>query len=77
VSFYSAATNTKHVIYCAGNGRLIELWWFLTGTPAYVDLSVQALAPPAAGQPSAFAHGSYRHVIYRGPDRQIHEIRWS
>ena len=63
VSFYSEQTQTKHVVYHAVNGHLIELWWFVGGTPAYVDLSVEALAPPAAERPSAFAHGPYRHAV--------------
>ena len=37
---------------------MIELWWVPGGgTPAYVDLSLMALAPPAVGKPGAFATG--------------------
>lgn len=76
VAFSSPDTNTKHVIYRAANGHLIELWWTPGGTPAYVDLSVEALAPPAIGKPGAFADGPHRHVVYRGADGHVHEIRW-
>jgi hypothetical protein len=77
VSFYSEHTQSKHVFYTATNGHVIELWWHLTGTPAWVDLTAEALAPPAVGKPGAFANGPYRHVVFRGSDNQIHEIRFA
>ena len=78
VSFYSAHTNTKHVFYRATDGHVIELSWVPGGgTPAYVDLSLMALAPPAVGKPGAFATGPERHVVYRATDNHIHEIRWT
>lgn len=77
VSFYSPHTNTKHVFYRAANGHVIELWWAPTSSPAFVDLTAEALAPAAVGRPGAFASGPYRHVVYRGGDQQIHEIRFA
>ncbi|MDQ4036775.1 MAG: hypothetical protein M3313_00105, partial [Actinomycetota bacterium] len=79
-AYYSAETNTKHVIYRSEDGHLNEIWWVPGpgGVPAHIDLSVWALAPLAADKPTAFAvEGTTRqHVVYRGTDNQMHEIRW-
>ena len=77
VSFYSPDTNTRHVVYRATNGNVIELSSASGGATAVVDLSLMALAPPAIGKPSALATGLNRHVVYRGTDNQIHEICWA
>ena len=79
VAYYSAATNTKHVIYRSADGHLHEIWWPLGGTPAHVDLTLFALAPPAVDRPAAFTIDgpNSHHVIYRGTDNQIHEITWT
>jgi hypothetical protein len=41
-------------------------------------MTVEAMAPNAVGAPSAFTVESQRsqHVVFRGTDNQIHEIRW-
>ena len=43
-----------------------------------MDLTVEALAPPAVDRPAAFTIDgpNSQHVIYRGTDNQIHEITW-
>jgi calcineurin-like phosphoesterase family protein len=76
--YYSAGTNTKHVIYRSADGQLHEIWWFPGGTPAHTPTTVAALAPPAVDRPAAFTIDgpNSQHVIYRGTDNQIHEIRW-
>jgi hypothetical protein len=78
-AYYEPVSNTKHVFYYAEDGHLHELWWVpLTNGPQDVDLTVGALAPPAAqARPYAFTQNPTRqHVIYRGTDNQIHEIHW-
>ena len=78
--YSSAGTNTKHVIYRSADGHLNELWWTPGGgIPAHVDLTLEALAPPAAGRPTAFTVDgpNSQHVVYRGTDGHVHEIRWT
>jgi len=78
--YYSAGTNTKHVIYRSADGHLNEIWWVPGGgRPAHVDLTLWALAPIAApGRPAAFTIDgpNTQHVVYRGTDGHVHEIRW-
>ncbi|MEK6374973.1 MAG: hypothetical protein AABO58_20040 [Acidobacteriota bacterium] len=79
-AYYSAGTNTKHVIYRSANGHLNEIWWVPGGgIPAHLDITLLALAPSAADKPTAFTveGPNSHHVVYRGTDGQIHEIRWS
>ena len=78
-AFYSAGTNTKHVIYRGANDHLYELSWVPGGgTPALVDLTLMALARRAVDKPAAFTVDgtNQKHVIYRTADNQIHEIFW-
>ena len=78
-AYYSAGTNTKHVIYRAADGGLHEIWWVPGGgTPAHVDLTAAYGAPPAAGDPAAFTveGPNTQHVTYRGIDNHIYEVRW-
>ena len=80
VGYYSAGTNTKHVFYRGTDGHLHEIWWVPGGgIPAHIDLTLYALAPLAADKPAAFnvAGPNSQHVVYRGADGSIHEIRWS
>jgi Transposase len=68
-AYYSTGTNTKHVIYRSADSRLHEIWWVPgVGTPAYVDLTALAAAPPAADRPAAFTveGPNSQHVAYRG-----------
>jgi hypothetical protein len=78
-AYYSAGTNTKHVIYRSADGRLHEIWWVPGGgTPAHVDLTSFAGAPPAADRPAAFTveGPNTQHVVYRGTDNHIYEVLW-
>ena len=81
-AYYSA--NTKHVIYRSADNHLNEIWWDQIwwdlggGIPVHVDITLKALAPSAADKPTAFTvEGPNSHVVYRGTDGQIHEIRWT
>jgi trypsin len=78
VAYYSASTNTKHVVYRSADNHLHEIVWAPGGATSHADLTVEAFAPTAAGNPSAFTVESQRtqHVVYRGSDNQVHEIRW-
>jgi hypothetical protein len=78
-AYYSAGTNTKHVIYRSADGGLHELWWVPGGgTPGHVDLTAFAEAPPATDRPAAFTveGPNTQHVVYRGTDQHIYEMRW-
>ena len=80
-AYYSAATNTKHVIYRSADGHLHEIRWVPgTGTPTHMNLTLRALAPPAAGDgdPSGYflaTDGTHR-AIYRTGDGRLNELRW-
>jgi hypothetical protein len=77
VAFYSAATNTKHVIYQL-NGYMKELYWTLgTLAPRYKDLTIAGLAPALLEyfvRPGAFVAGQAVHIPFRGTDDHIYEI---
>jgi hypothetical protein len=77
VAYYSAGTNTKHVVYRSADGHLHDLQFAPGAFPTHVDLTVAALAPIAVDKPAAFTvEGSNtQHVVYRGDDGRIHEIR--
>jgi hypothetical protein len=77
-TYYSAGTNTKHVIYRSADNHLHEIWWTPGGgTPTHVDLTLYALADLATVKPSAFVVDgpNTHHVAYRGTDGHVHEIR--
>jgi len=78
-AYYSAGTNTKHVIYRSADGHLNEIWWIPGAMPTHVDITLEALAPLAVDKPTAFtvAGPDSHHAVYRGTDGQIHEIRWT
>jgi len=48
------------------------------GAPGHADLTGPSGFPPAAGNPAAYvtADGT-QHVIYRGGDRNLHELWWT
>ena len=72
----SAPENTKHVIYRSADGKLHELWWVPGAAPGYVDLTAFAEAPLATDRPVAFTENGRQHVMYRGTDHHIYEVRW-
>jgi hypothetical protein len=77
-AYYSVGTNTKHVIYRSADGHLNEIWWVPGGgIPVHIDITLYALAPLAGDKPTVFTvEGSNsQHIVYRGTDGQIHEIR--
>lgn len=79
-AYYSAGTNTKHVMYRSADGGLHEIWWVPGGgEPAWVNLTAAYGAPRAADRPTAFTveGPNTQHVAYRGTDGHIYEIRWT
>jgi hypothetical protein len=80
VGYRCTTTGTEHVVFRTADGHIRELWWRPgAGAPVHVDLTVESLAPPATDRPVAWAVpgvGS-QHVVYRGADRQLHEITWT
>jgi hypothetical protein len=78
-AYYSAATNTKHVVYRSSDGHLHDLAWTPGGgAPQVADMTREAMAPDAVDNPTAFTVEAQRtqHVAYRGRDGHLHEIRW-
>jgi hypothetical protein len=78
-AYYSAGTNTKHVIYRSSNGRLHEIWWTPGGgTPAWNDLTTAYGLPSAADAPAAFTveGPNTQHVAYRATNNHIYEVLW-
>lgn len=79
-AFYSAHTNTHHVIYVTeGDLHLHEISW-IDGTerPDHSDLTTRFNAPLARGRPATFATDwdKTNHVVYRGNDNHIYELNW-
>ena len=62
------------------DGHVHDLAWAPgSGAPAWTDLTVVALAPPASpDRPAGYTvpGSASAHVAFRGADGQIHEIRW-
>jgi hypothetical protein len=79
-AYYSAATNTKHVIYRpAFSTQLHEIVWTPGGwVRAHINLTTAYEAPPAkvVDQPEAFTvqGANTQHVAYRGTDNHIYEV---
>lgn len=78
-AYFSTGTNTKHVFYRSANNHLNEIFWVPGGLPMHVDLTAEAQAPLATDKPAAFTveGPNSQHVVYRGTDGHIHEIRWT
>jgi hypothetical protein len=83
-AYYSAVTNTKHVIYVTGDGHLHDITW-APGRPDTVrtehfDLTTLTNPPlhPVRGKPAAFTieGPNTQHVVYRGDDNHIYEVIW-
>ena len=74
-----AAQATQHVVYRGTDAGIHELWWAAGSGWAHADLSAEAGAPAAAGDPAGYmfdAQGT-QHVVYRGTDADIHELWWA
>jgi hypothetical protein len=78
-AYYSARTNTKHVVYRSFDGHLHEISWTPGSIPGHVDLTlVASAAPTAVGHPSAYfaPHDGSHHVIYRTFNGHLNELTW-
>jgi hypothetical protein len=77
-AYYVPANNTTHVIYRSADNHLRELWWIVGTNAVGVDVTGAALAPTAVDKPAAFffVGAGTQHVVFRGADDHIHEIRW-
>ena len=51
---YLTAAGIHHVIYRSGDSHLHELYWAGAGAVGHRDLTKEASAPPATGDPSAY-----------------------
>ena len=76
-----ANQRTRHVIYGGIDQHIHELWWDATYGWHHSDLSAATGAPATAGNsPKAngyvFVAEGTQHVVYRGSDQHIHELRW-
>ncbi len=73
-------TNSQHVIYRSGDGRIHELWYAAGANAAWKDedLTAYANAPLTAGDPQghAFESGNAMHVVYRTGDGHVHLLRY-
>jgi len=81
-AYYSAGTNTKHVIYVTDDNHLHDITW-PPGRPDTVrtehfDLTTLGLPALAHGRPAAFTieGPNTQHVAYRGGDNHIYEVIW-
>ena len=78
-AWFSSIAKRKHVAYRSADGHVHDLSWSVAlggQSPKHVDLSVDALAAAAEGAPFGFSGPTQQHVVYRGADHQIHELRW-
>lgn len=78
--WFTPASGTKHVAYAGLDGHVHDLAWAPgAASPTWTDLTLAALAPPAAGDRVAgFAEAgsATSRVVFRGTDGHLHEIRW-
>ena len=78
--WFTPASGTKHVAYAGLDGHVHDLAWVPgAAAPTWTDLTLAALAPPAAGDRVAgFAEAgsATSRVVFRGTDGHLHEIRW-
>ena len=78
-AYASSFCGTQHLVYRSADGHVHVITWTRRGAPNWIDLTREAIAPLAADRPSAFTvEGTGdQHVVYRGVDGEVHEIRWS
>jgi hypothetical protein len=76
VAGYSQLHDAHGVVYRAGDGRLIELYW--PGNNPVQFWVPSAEAPPAVSDPVAFNNLSTntRHLIYRSTNDHLYELSW-
>lgn len=72
----TAADDSNHVVYRAGNGHVHELVWFGGGAVRNRDLTALSGAPTAVGNVSGGynRHDNTQHVIFRAGDGTLHEL---
>ncbi len=73
-----AGQGTQHVLFRDSAGHVHELWWTAAAGWARGDLTAVSGAAPIAGDPSGYAFESRQtqHVVYRGSDAHVYELRW-
>lgn len=76
--WFSANDGFHHVVYRMGNGHLQELWWQGQGGVGHGDLTAQANAVAAAGDPWPYYDPvrSTNIVVFRGTDGHIRSLYW-
>ncbi|MEJ7739507.1 MAG: hypothetical protein WKF97_18950 [Chitinophagaceae bacterium] len=77
--WFSAHDAFHHVVYRSGDGHLHELWWQGQGGVGHGDLTAQANAVSAAGDPWPYYDPvrSTNIVVFRGTDRHIRSLYWA
>lgn len=76
--WFSAHDGFHHVVYRTSDGHLHELWWQGQGGVGHGDLTAQANAVPAAGDPWPYYDPvrSTNIVVFRGTDGHIRSLYW-
>ena len=69
----------RNLVYRDTNGHLHELWSDSRGQSGTTDLTDNATAPAAAGNPYSYVDTSagMQMVVYRGHDANVHSLYWS
>ena len=76
--WFSAHDGFHHVVYRTSDGHLHELWWQGQGGVGHGDLTAQAQAVPAAGDPWPYYDPvrSTNVVVFRATDGHIRSLYW-
>jgi len=76
--WFSAHDGFHNVVYRTANGHLHALWWQGQGGVGHGDLTAQAQAVPAAGDPWPYYDPvrSTNIIAFRGTDGRIRSLYW-
>ena len=76
--WFSTHDGFHHVVYRSADGHLHELWWQGQGGVGHGDLTAQAQAVPAAGDPWPYYDPvrATNIVVFRGTDGHIRSLYW-
>jgi len=76
--WFSTHDGFHHVVYRTSDGHLHELWWQGQGGVGHGDLTAQAQAVPAAGDPWPYYDPvrATNIVVFRGTDGHIRSLYW-
>jgi hypothetical protein len=76
--WFSTHDGFHHVVYRTTDGHLHELWWQGQGGVGHGDLTAQAQAVPAAGDPWPYYDPvrSTNIVVFRATDGHIRSLYW-